>query len=236
MDVDSISIIGGADGPTAIFLAGKLGEELKTGVIIFVITMLALAAVLVFWKPGRKTKYRFIRLSMGNLLIHLMDGLITFVNTPDLEMEGNILVSKFGYGWGALFTANLIGFIVVTLAAWCFNRYEHVKIPSTSMFDYYMKLFYGENYKPGWFWYKFSKKLRPQLAMLSYAIYWGVTAGAPVFVVGWLLRMMDITPRWWRTKWIVGVIYLAVVVFCLFKWVREGYKLSCGDSSVELRA
>ena len=111
----SNSIIGGADGPTAIFLAGKLGDGFKTGIVIFVIAMLLLAAVMVLWKPGVKTKYRFIRLSAGNLLIHLMDGLVTFVNTPDLAREGNILVSRFGFGWGALFTANLLGFLVIVL-------------------------------------------------------------------------------------------------------------------------
>ena len=61
----SNSIIGGADGPTAIFLAGKLGDGFKTGIVIFVIAMLLLAAVMVLWKPGVKTKYRFIRLSAG---------------------------------------------------------------------------------------------------------------------------------------------------------------------------
>ena len=52
----SNSIIGGADGPTAIFLAGKLGDGFKTGIMIFVIAMLLLAAVMVLWKPGVKTK------------------------------------------------------------------------------------------------------------------------------------------------------------------------------------
>lgn len=198
----------------------------KVSVIIFIMIMLILAAGMVLWRPGVKTKYRFIRLSLGNLLIHLMDGLVTFVNTPDLKMEGNILVSKLGYGWEALFTANLIGFLLVVMMAWYFNRYEHIRIPSKSAFDYYMKLFYGEDYKPGWIWYKFSKRIRSKLAMLSYALYWGVTAGAPVFVVGWLLYMMDIRPRWWRDNWIAGVIYFVVAIGCLFKWVREGYELS----------
>ena len=95
----SITVIGGADGPTSIFLAGKIGGGLWLLIIGFVIVMLLLAALLIFWKPGVKTKYRFVRLSIGNALIHLMDGLVTFVNTPDLAMEGNPLVSKLGYGW-----------------------------------------------------------------------------------------------------------------------------------------
>ncbi len=93
-----VSVIGGADGPTSIFLAGKMGNGFMAGIIIFVMLGLFAAAMLIFWKPGVKTKYRFLRLSAGNLLIHLMDGFVTFVNTPDLAKEGNPLVSRLGYG------------------------------------------------------------------------------------------------------------------------------------------
>ena len=227
----SNSIIGGADGPTAIFLAGKLGDGFKTGIMIFVIAMLLLAAVMVLWKPGVKTKYRFIRLSAGNLLIHLMDGLVTFVNTPDLAREGNILVSRFGFGWGALFTANLLGFLVIVLTAWNFNRYEYPVIPSKSVFDYYMKLFYGENYKPSWFWFKFCKRFRPMFAAVSYAVYWGATAGAPAFVIGWLLDMAGIYPSWYSSTKIACVIYFVVAFGSIYKWARDGYKLSCESTA-----
>lgn len=223
----SASVIGGSDGPTSIFLAGRLGTGFTIGVVVFVAAVLLLAACLVLWKPGVKTKYRFVRLSMGNLLIHLMDGLVTFVNTPDLAREGNILVRKFGLGWGALFTANFIAFAFVVLSAWYFNRYEHVRIPSHSVFDYYMKLMYGENYKPGWFWYKFSKNYRAVFGALSYALYWGWTAGAPVFVLGWLFSMLNIRIYWWRSAWIAFIVGTVVALGCVYKWAEEGYRLGC---------
>ena len=220
-------VIGGADGPTAIFLAGSFGENFKAGVIIFVVCVLFLAAFLALWKPGVRTKYRFIRLSIANLLIHLMDGLVTFVNTPDLAMEGNVLVRRLGLGWGALFTANLIFFLLIVLSAWYFNRYEHVPIPARSIFDYYMKLFYGEHYKPSWFWYKISKNYRSKGAMMGYSLYWGLTAGAPVFVIGWLLHMLDAVPAWWHNQWIAVILGISVAFLCMYRWVREGYR--CGQ-------
>lgn len=220
-------VIGGADGPTAIFLAGRFGGNFKTGVIIFVVCVLALAALLALWKPGVRTKYRFIRLSIANLLIHLMDGLVTFVNTPDLAREANILVKRFGLGWGALFTANLVFFLLIVFAAWNFNRYEHVPIPSKSVFDYYMKLYYGKNYKTSWFWYKISKNYRSKLAMASYSLYWGLTAGSPVFVIGWLLYMLDAEPSWWHNQWIAAILGISVAYLCMYRWVREGYR--CGQ-------
>lgn len=56
-----------------------------------------------------------------------------------------------------------------------------------------MKLFHGENYKPVWFWYKWSKNYRSMFAMCSYAFYWGMTAGASIFVIGWIMDMLDYT-------------------------------------------
>lgn len=225
----SVTVIGGADGPTSIFLAGRIGDGFATGIIIFVIFLLLVAALLIFWKPGVRTKYRFIRLSAGNLLIHLMDGLVTFVNTPDLKREGNPLVSIFGLGWGALFTANFIGFLVIVLITWWFCKYEYVRIPSKSIFDYRMKLMYGENYKPVWVWYKISKNYKAMFAWGGYGIYWGVTAAAPVFVIGWLIRMLHIRPFWWRDYWIAGMISITACVWAMFRWMREGYRLSCEE-------
>ncbi|SOY29901.1 3-phosphoshikimate 1-carboxyvinyltransferase [Acetatifactor muris] len=210
-----------------ISLAGKLKYEYRAATILFILAMLLLAALLVLVKPGKRTKYRFVRLSLGNLLIHLMDGFVTFVNTPTLDMEGNILVRRFGFGWEALFTANLISFLLIVLMAWYFNRYEYERIPSRSPFDYYMKLFYGENYKRSWFWYKFSRNFRPKLAMLSCGIYWGLTAGAPVFVLGWLRHMLRIQrPSWWHDTWISCFLGITVAYLSILKWVWTGYRLS----------
>lgn len=196
------------------------------GVIFVVAGGLIFAAVLIFWKSGENTKYRFVRLSLGNLLIHLMDGLITYVNTPDLAREGNPLVRRLGYGWGALFTANLIGFVMVVLCTWYFGRYEHVVMEADNMFDYFMKLFHGEDYKPIWFWYKWSRNYRSMLAMCGYGIYWGVTAGAPVFVIGWMLDMLNMYPVWWKSTWIAMGISIFAAFFSIYIWVRNEYNFS----------
>lgn len=45
----SISIIGGADGPTSIFLAGKVGNEFSIGLIVIGIALIVVA-VLTFLK------------------------------------------------------------------------------------------------------------------------------------------------------------------------------------------
>ena len=192
-------------------------------IILFVTVVLILALCLAFWKPGKHSRYRFIRLSIGNLLIHLMDGLVTSVNTPDLKREWNPLVRVWGFGWEALLIANLIGFILIVLATWYFGRYEHVSIPSKSMFDYYMKLFYGEDYKPFWFWYKFSKNWKSQFAMIGYAGYWGLTVGAVVPVIGWFWYMLDIRISWWHSAYLCAGVTIAVSLFQMYVWVKREY-------------
>ncbi|MBD5526978.1 MAG: hypothetical protein HDR02_01005 [Lachnospiraceae bacterium] len=200
--------------------------KIYVGSIFITIMILILAAILIFWKPGKKSRYRFIRLAAGNLMIHLADGFITYVNTPGLEREGNPLVSKLGFGWGALFLANLIVFGLVILCTWCFCRYEHIHLEATGVFDYFMKLMYGEGYKPGWFWYKMPKNRHPMFALYGYVLYWGVTAGAPIPVFGWILDMLDIHPPIRNSIWLSIGIGISVGMLCMYKWAADGYR--CG--------
>ena len=208
--------------------AGR-GKSMAAGglqgkLILFVTAVLVLALCLVFWKPGKNTKYRFLRLSAGNLLIHLMDGLVTYMNTPDLGREWNPLVRVWGFGWEALFIANAVGFVLIVLATWYFGKYEHVSLPSKNMFDYYMKLFYGEEYKPVWVLYKHSRNWRSQFALIGYACYWGLTVGAVIPVIGWFWHMLDIRIFWWHSAYLSMGTGVVITFFGLYLWVREGYR------------
>lgn len=200
--------------------------------IIITIAVLAAAAILIFWKAGEYTRGRFVRLCAGNLLIHLADGFITYVNTPGLEREGNPLVRVLGLGWGALFLANLLVFVFLVLCAWSFCRYEHVHLEASGMFDYYMKLMHGEGYKPIWFWYKTPGNYRAMFAFGGYGLYWGLTAAAPIPVVGWIHHMLERVssplafPRfyWWNSRWLSFGLAMTVCLLCMYKWTREGYR------------
>lgn len=49
----AISIIGGSDGPTSIFLAGKLGTDVSIGLIVIGIILIVLTIILWFRKRGK---------------------------------------------------------------------------------------------------------------------------------------------------------------------------------------
>ena len=50
----AISIIGGADGPTAIFLAGKVNHDFSIAAIIVGIVLVLIALLLVFFTKHRR--------------------------------------------------------------------------------------------------------------------------------------------------------------------------------------
>lgn len=49
----SIAIIGGADGPTSIFLAGKVGEDFSIGLIVIGLILVVLTIALWIRKCGK---------------------------------------------------------------------------------------------------------------------------------------------------------------------------------------
>lgn len=51
----SIGVIGGADGPTSIFLAGKLGTGFKIAVTLMIAVPIMIAAFIIWWVMKRKS-------------------------------------------------------------------------------------------------------------------------------------------------------------------------------------
>ena len=108
---------------------------------------------------SKKLKY-LLTLSVYVILM-LADGFLTFINTPDLSMEANPLVLYLGLGWGALFIANLLGFIFFAWITWyTFIKYETVYTDETKITHYVSQLYYERPDKFAWVLYKFPKNGR----------------------------------------------------------------------------
>lgn len=178
-------------------------------------------------------KRKWIIVSAAELILMLADGLLTYINTPDLSLEGNPLVAKLGLGWEALFIANAIGFALFLLLARCAFNYQYEVISAKGLFDYYMKLLYGEEYKISWFFYKFAKNKRAVWAFSGYVLVYTLLAGRAVLVVDWLFFTFDATPGWWNFLenfipflrldiWIA----LIIMLFLMIYWIIRGYRYS----------
>lgn len=143
-------------------------------------------------------KYNWILVSALYLFLGLMDGLLTFINTPDLQLEANPLVKYLNLGWGALFLANAAAFgLFVVLARAAFD-YKYKPIQASGFFDFYMKLLFGEGYRPSWFWYRLPENWKPVWGWFGFAyIYISIVARA-VLVTDWLLYTFQIDVNWWN--------------------------------------
>ena len=183
-------------------------------------------------------KHTWIYISALYLFLVLMDGLLTYINTPDLSREANPLVVYFGLGWGALFLANAIGFALFVLLARLAWSYERESFEVVGGFDYYMKLFYGEGYKPAWFWYRWPKRQRPFWACAGFAVCIAEIVARAIIVAEWLTHTFDIEAVWWwrlrravpmhRLDVWIGI--LAAVILVLV-WLYQGYRCCIKNSS-----
>lgn len=117
----------------------------------------------------------------------LSDGLLTYINTPDLKREGNPLVAVFGLGWESLFLANILVFgLYIITTYYAFVRYKTVAIQAKNVFEYISGLLYGRTDKFIWFLYKFPKNRKPYGAILGFALAYTMIVGRTVVVLEWL--------------------------------------------------
>ena len=183
-------------------------------------------------------KYKWLYISGIYLFLCLMDGFLTYMNTPDLSQEGNPLVSRLGLGWGALFLANAVGFAFFVLLAYTGWSYERETFEVTGVFDFYMKLLYGDGYRRAWFWYRWPKRQRPFWAWCAYTVCGGVIAGRAVLVAEWLATTINVNIAWWwRLRRTVPMhrmdVWIGILVaFILYiDWLYAGYRCCTKISS-----
>ena len=79
------------------------------------------------------------------IITRIMDGISTYICTPDLKYETNLLVSYFGFGWGAFIVAGVIfTSFIVWLSHYSFKEINIFKIKANSFSDYVSILFLKE--------------------------------------------------------------------------------------------
>lgn len=178
---------------------------------------------------------KYLKFFTAFLLIVLSDGMLTAVNTPDLEMEGNPLILNFGLGWPALVTVNLILLIVYYCCAkMAFCDYNTVVASESMTFKEYIAfLFYGDKTKFIWSFVKPIKMWRPFLAMFSYSFCYTLFFTRLIVVVEWIFISLDLYWQpYWDLRWKAPLhrldawVGVALAIIFMFRWMFSEYKKS----------
>ncbi|MCL2488426.1 MAG: hypothetical protein FWE80_07060 [Oscillospiraceae bacterium] len=129
----------------------------------------------------------FWTLAAVNLALMLADGLLTRYNTPDLALEGNPLVTLFGFGWLPLTLVNLLFFAgYVATIRYPFLRYRPPALPYRQYLPYASMLYFGRPDRPGWLIWRLPKNWKPVWAMCGFAFGFAAPAGRLVVVLEWI--------------------------------------------------
>lgn len=164
-------------------------------------------------------------------LLALSDGILTYINTPDLSMEGNPLVLNLGLGWGALIVANVLVFIFVFgLAYYSFFKYKTVYTEEITFSAYCSQIVYD---RPDQFWEpRLPKHITPYLASLGFAIPYATVAGRIITVTEWLLITFRVEGSYryfaFRSTYLFGRIdaFVAIIiaVTLMLLWFKMEFK------------
>lgn len=181
-----------------------------------------------------KQRIKFYAMCLVTLLLIVLDGALTYINTPDLKEEGNPLITVFGLGWTSLFLANLIFYVLyIVLAYFLFFKYKPPVLQVNTMKEYISQLYYNRPDKFKWFFYKWPKNWRPLVAVIAYAYIYAIPAARAVLVLEWLMITYNI-------KWSlyyqfctrmpfqrVDLVLAGVLSVFLFSyWLKKEYRIN----------
>lgn len=171
-------------------------------------------------------------LCIVTLLLTLMDGVLTFINTPDLKLETNPLISIFGLGWMALFIANAALYILYVVGGYfVLIKYRTPQYKVNNIREFVSQMFYGREDKFSWIFYKMPKNLKPFWASIAYAYLYMAPLARCILVFEWLMYTFDIDVAIYdqirsfmpfqRVDILLG---LVVFFYLIFYWVVKEYK------------
>ncbi|MDD2363069.1 MAG: hypothetical protein PHH84_09020 [Oscillospiraceae bacterium] len=169
-----------------------------------------------------------------NLILGTVDGMLTYLNTSDLSMESNPLISCLGMGWKALFISNFIvlGLCILT-GYYSFVKYRTAVLNAKNLRQYISLILYNRPDKFVWFLYRMPKNPKPFFAILGYVLGYTLILGRAVVIFEWTLVSLkaDLT-GYYR---LVGlfplgridlVLVFAASLYLIMAWFINEYKKS----------
>ena len=164
----------------------------------------------------------------------VLDGMLTFMNTPNLAHEGNPIVSVFGFGWGALITANIIVYTTIfALSFYSIVKYKTVVVPAKSTREYISQMLFNRPDKFSWVFWRRPKRLSPIIALLGFCMVWSHMIGRTIVVAEWAAITLGLNTKIFDATKQIAPFHrpdvIIVVVSCLFLiviWFFKEHKKS----------
>ncbi len=174
-----------------------------------------------------------LRVFLLYFFLMLADGLLTFYNTPDLNMEANPLVTVFHLGWGAIITANVIVFVLVFMSCkYSFDIYKTIVADVNNLKEYDSQIFFNRPDRYRWNFYKLPKNWKPLWALLGYAGTYGLCIAAIIRILEWLMITFDIHSNIYNriNHALFGrldiCVCITIAIILGFHWINMEYKKS----------
>lgn len=158
---------------------------------------------------------------------------LTYLATPNLEMEGNPLVAVYAFGWGALLFVNLLTLAFYIFMAWyAFYRYKPRPSFETENIKRYISDITYDNPEMGKFgMLRLPKHWAPQIACLCYSVVAALPFARFIIVMEWLLLCTDTYAPWFfrivaffplgRIDFFVAVLLAWMLSFV---WIRREFR------------
>jgi len=193
-----------------------------------------------FKTAHKSNKLKFYVFNIICLVTTIGDLLITYVGSPDLLLEANILVTVFGLGWTALIIANIFAYtLALVLLYYAFIKYKRTILECNSFTQYLSMLYFNRPDKAKWLWYKYPKgKMFILLAPVGFALAYMYPVLRLIAISGWVLHLASIEfcifcslgmPHFYFKHIEVVfflIIGLIIMIFLLLYWYVREYKIN----------
>jgi len=140
-------------------------------------------------RKGKRTVWVY---SIIMIALCIADGVLTYLGTPDLALEGNPLVKYLGLGWGTLFSVNVAFLILYVLSLrYTFVKYQSPVIAAKNFTQYDCMLYFNEPGKFSWLLYKMPKNWKPVGAAWGYVMGPAFIIARLILVLGWTMYLTN---------------------------------------------
>lgn len=150
---------------------------------------------------------------------------LTYLATPNLELEGNPLVAVYSLGWGTLISVNAVTLAFYILMAWyAFYRYKPRKSSETKSLKRYLSDITYDNPEQGKFgMLRIPKHWSPQIACLCYSVVAALPFARCIIVIEWfLLYTHSFAPLFFKIVACFPLGRIDFFVAVILAWILSG--------------